>query len=168
MIHIFPTFSCSSIAEVENHDTALLEALVRRFNLSYEAFGKDIEVGDGPKYGSLIISDAWGTALEPAPVSPSGPHDAPFQLLSGTIKATYNSHRGFEEKEEVIVAPGVPTGNTGQHALIVPSNCTVDNLCAIDTRHYWNLTRHIFRYNHYDAVSNPSMGGIHTVNEGRC
>ena len=42
-----------------------------------------------------------------------------------------------------------------------------DRFCFPDTQFYWNLTQHIFRYNHY-GTSNSSddpTGNIHTVNE---
>ena len=40
----------------------------------------------------------------------------PFTILSGTISATYSSHRRqTATKEEVIVAPGILGGNTGEH-----------------------------------------------------
>ena len=40
---------------------------------------------------------------------------------------------------------------------------------TLDTRYYWNLTRHIFRYNHNHGVFSGGklQGGIHTVNEGK-
>lgn len=42
----------------------------------------------------------------------------------------------------------------------------VDGLDA-DTRFYWKLTRHIFRYGHTDgAVGGTLLPGVHTVNEG--
>lgn len=87
--------------------------LASQYNLSYNAFGKDVTSGAGAKYGSLALTDAWGTALEPAPITPTGLDAAPYKLLSGTIRATYNSHRNFNNTEEVFVAPGIMTGNTG-------------------------------------------------------
>lgn len=36
---------------------------------------------------------------------------------------------------------------------------------GVDTRYYWQLSRHIFRYNHRDSTSAGYMGGVHTVNE---
>ena len=115
----------SSVTDVQVHDTALLEGLARKYNLSYQAFGKDVAVGEGAKYGSLVLSDAWGTALEPAPVSPNGKHDLPYQLLSGTIKATYNSHRNFRNDKQVQVAPGIMTGNTGLPFFFNSCSCVV-------------------------------------------
>jgi len=81
------------------------------------------------------------------PVTPTGADAAPYQLLSGTIKATYNTHRSIADADSVIVAPSIMSGNT-------------------DTRFYWKLSPHIFRYNHQNtpAGKNP-LSGIHSVNE---
>ena len=38
----------------------------------------------------------------------------------------------------------------------------------VDTRFYWNLTEHIYRYNHANNGNSPGLTGppgIHTVNE---
>jgi len=44
-------------------------------------------------------------------------------------------------------------------SLLMEHRCT-------DTRFYWKLSQHIFRYNHHNAGdSTNSLGGIHTVNE---
>ncbi|KAI3619693.1 gly-x carboxypeptidase [Moniliophthora roreri] len=138
----------SSLAEAQQHDTELLKKLAEKFNLTYSAFGVDITEPDAPHKGRLTLSDAFGNALEPAPVTPtSGPNAIPYEILSGTIKATYNAHRKIEG-ENIIIAPGMPTGNT-------------------DTRYYWKLTDHIFRYNHKNSgnETNRLANGVHTVNE---
>ncbi|KAJ3715986.1 carboxypeptidase S [Lentinula raphanica] len=73
----------------------------------------------------------------------------PWEFLSGTIKATYEAHRELkgEENQSVVVSPGMSTGNT-------------------DTKYYWNLTRHIFRYNHKNGAYGGDIAtGVHTVNE---
>ncbi|KAF9530344.1 carboxypeptidase S [Crepidotus variabilis] len=144
----------SSLKEVQERDAALLRKLARKFNLAYEAFGNTITKASASTSGSLVISDWQGTALDVAPVTPYGKDAAPYQLLAGTIKATYNAHRGISEGEgkSIIVAPGIMSGNT-------------------DTRFYWNLSQHIFRYNHGNggngSIENEKagLGGIHTVNE---
>lgn len=43
---------------------------------------------------------------------------------------------------------------------------TLTDACSIDadTKHYWNLTKHIFRYSHLN--SKDAYNGAHTVNEG--
>ncbi|KAK0742113.1 hypothetical protein B0T21DRAFT_399932 [Apiosordaria backusii] len=78
--------------------------------------------------------------LEPAPITPAdGSTNSPFKTLAGTVRAVYGKN--------VIVTPGIMTGNT-------------------DTRFYWDLTRHIFRFAPgYDADDNVGFGNIHTVNE---
>ncbi|KAF9485495.1 carboxypeptidase S [Pholiota conissans] len=137
----------SSLDEVKAHDTALLKHLGDKFNLTYSAFGTRISEEGAPSSGTLTLSDAFSGGLEPAPVTPTGRDAAPYQLLSGTIKATYNAHRSLKEADSVIVAPSMMSGNT-------------------DTRFYWNLSSHIFRYNHQNAGSSENpLGGIHTVNE---
>ncbi|KAG5636676.1 hypothetical protein H0H81_007206 [Sphagnurus paluster] len=141
----------SSTDEVMAHDAKLLEKLAQKFNLTYSAFGtKYSQEADGaPSSGSLTLSDGYGTALAPAPVTPMvGKDAAPYQLLAASIKATYNSHRGLNETNEIIIvkADFPPLG--------------------LDTRYYWDLTRHIFRYNHSNAGKKTNrMAGIHTVNE---
>lgn len=137
----------SSIATTKVRDIELLESLANNFNLSYTAFGNHISNEDGPSYGTLTLSTAFGDGLEPAPVTPSGEDAAPFQLLSGTIKAAYNSHRNISGSGAIIVSPGIMSGNT-------------------DTRFYWKLTDHIFRYGHLGGAGGGSLpSGVHTVNE---
>ncbi|KAH9975658.1 carboxypeptidase S [Russula compacta] len=137
----------SSVAAVKQRDTDVLKLLAEEFNLTYTAFGSEISIGDGTTAGKLTLTDAWGTALEPAPVMPTGEDSAPWQLLSGTVKATYNAHRSLEGANNIYVSPGIMSGNT-------------------DTRYYWNLTRHIVRYNHQNGGNGRTLpNGIHTVNE---
>ncbi|RPD64399.1 carboxypeptidase S [Lentinus tigrinus ALCF2SS1-7] len=135
----------SSVDAVKEHDTALLKSLAQEFNLSYAAFGSQVTGEDAPAYGTLTLTDAWGTALEPAPISPI---DAPeYALLSGTIKATYNAHRSLKKDDSIVVAPGIMSGNT-------------------DTRYYWALTPHIYRYNHHNSGNGTALSnGVHTINE---
>ncbi|KAG1814515.1 hypothetical protein EV424DRAFT_1629754 [Suillus variegatus] len=137
----------SSIAATKMRDIELLKSLANDFNLSYTAFGSYVSNEDAPSYGTLTLSTAFGDGLEPAPVTPSGEDAAPFRLLSGTIKAAYNSHRNISGSDAIIVSPGIMSGNT-------------------DTRFYWKLTDHIFRYGHLEAAGGGSLpSGVHTVNE---
>ena len=114
-------FASSSVTAVQERDASLLKHLAKEFNLTYTAFGSAISIEDGPSVGTLALTDAWGTALGPAPITPSGEdsESAPWQLLSGTIKATYNSHRGLEGEDTIIVSPGTMTGNTGGCSCLV-------------------------------------------------
>ncbi|KAI3321800.1 peptidase family M20/M25/M40 [Xylariaceae sp. AK1471] len=78
--------------------------------------------------------------LEPAPVTPTAVDGVtPYAVLSGTTRALYG--------ESVLMAPALMTGNT-------------------DTRYYWDLTKHIFRYGPgYDPEQGFGLDAIHTVNE---
>ncbi|KAI5832984.1 carboxypeptidase S [Schizophyllum commune Tattone D] len=138
----------SSVAETQAHDTATVKALAEQFNLTFEAFGNLISDPDAPSSsGKLILEAAFGHSLNPAPRTPLYGEDAgPYRFLHGTIKATYNTHHELEEgNDNIIVAPGMSSGNT-------------------DTKYYWDLTPHIFRYNH-KATPTKLVNGVHTVNE---
>ncbi|KAG6886230.1 hypothetical protein C0993_010792 [Termitomyces sp. T159_Od127] len=104
----------SSVGEIKAHDTELLSRLAKDFNLTYTAFGKEFFVEGEPSAGKLTLSDAYGTALEPAPVTSTSPDAVPWYILSGTIKGTYDSHRSLTSANEIIVSPGMPSGNTGE------------------------------------------------------
>jgi len=103
----------SSVAAVQQRDTHIPKHLAEEFNLTYTAFGSAISTQDGPAAGTLVLSEAWGTDLEPAPVTPSVEYSAPWQLFSGTIKATYNAHRDLDGPNNIFVSPGIMSGNTG-------------------------------------------------------
>jgi Gly-Xaa carboxypeptidase len=62
----------------------------------------------------------------------------PYAVLSGTTRALYG--------DAIVMAPGIMTGNT-------------------DTRYYWALSRHIFRYVPGWDPESEGMGRIHTVDE---
>ena len=77
--------------------------------------------------------------LEPAPVTPTSVNGTtPYSVLSGTTRALYGT--------DLLMAPGLMTGNT-------------------DTRYYWDLTRHIFRFNPGWDPKQEGLGNIHTVDE---
>jgi Gly-Xaa carboxypeptidase len=163
-----PYLANSSVAVVQERDTNLLEHLAKEFNLTFTAFGSAISTGDGPTAGTLTLTDEWGTALEPAPITPTSEDSAPWQLLSGTIKAAFNAHRGLDGDDNILVSPGIMTGNTGRccclAVLVSYSDVDVYVLPRTDTKYYWKLTRHIVRYNHqYGSAFPPN--NIHTVNE---
>ncbi len=99
--------------ETKARDTGILNSLAQNFNLSFTAFGENITRGDTPSQGSLTLSEPLQAGLEPAPLTPTGEGAAPYQLLSGTIKATYNSHRGLGGVDSIVIMPGMMTGNTG-------------------------------------------------------
>ncbi|KAK5172222.1 uncharacterized protein LTR77_003860 [Saxophila tyrrhenica] len=96
---------------------------------------------DGTQEAAQSIS-LWDspTTLRPAPITPTDiDRTTPYSILAGTTRAVYG--------EDIIVSPGSTTGNT-------------------DTRFYWPLTKHIFRFGPgYDPSVGPGLGKIHTVDE---
>jgi Gly-Xaa carboxypeptidase len=102
----------SSVDAVKARHTTLFKELASKFNLSYTAFGVALTDDDVPRSGSLVLAEAFHPALDPAPVTPI--NGAPYKLLSGTIKATYNAHRSLQGNQNVVVAPGIMTSGTGE------------------------------------------------------
>ncbi|KAF7375296.1 Carboxypeptidase S [Mycena sanguinolenta] len=140
----------SSVAAVREHNAATLRRIAEQFNLSFTAFGVEVSEPGVPASGTLTLQDMYD-ALEPAPVTPTtGDSSAPYQLLSGSIKAAYETRRAANgDNSTVVVAPSIMTGNT-------------------DTQFYWNLTTNIFRYGHSNSAGlgpDQILDGIHTVNE---
>ncbi|KAI9064102.1 carboxypeptidase S [Trametes sanguinea] len=143
----------SSVAAVETRLGALLQPIAARFNLTMEAFGRTLlpqsseAADDVPSKGHVSLAVAFGYALDPSPVTPTGPHD-PYQILAGTIRgAIADSPRARAEGRNVVgvvVVPQIEHGNT-------------------DTSRYWNLTRNIVRYSH--VREGDRYNGFHTVNE---
>ncbi|RYP46410.1 hypothetical protein DL768_007377 [Monosporascus sp. mg162] len=86
-----------------------------------------------------ITLKAGPLTLEPAPVTPTSVEGVtPYSVLSGTTRALYGT--------DLLMAPGLITGNT-------------------DTRYYWDLARHIFRFNPGWDPEQEGIGNIHTVDE---
>lgn len=107
-----------------------------------EKYNLTLHAFDGTEEAPLSISlAAADTTLRPAPVTPTDGANAhsPFAVLAGTTRAVYG--------EDIIVSPGMTTGNT-------------------DTRYYWDMTKHIFRFGPgYDPEMPGGLGNIHTVDE---
>lgn len=131
-----------------DHLTELFKPFAGAHGLDFVSFGRNISAQacnlpdydgtspstSGPRsaLGTLEISEAWNSALEPAPVTPTD--SAAYKLLSGTILATHESAPGISpkrelgqslhdnsphgshdgrKKERMIVAPALIGGNTG-------------------------------------------------------
>ncbi len=99
----------SSVAAVRQRDTYVLKDLAKELNFTYTAFGPAVFPEDDISAGALTLTDAWGNTLEPVPVTPAGEdsESARWQLLSGTIKATFNSHRSLDGATNIFVIPGI-------------------------------------------------------------
>jgi len=106
-----------------------------------EKYNLTLHAFDGTKEAASSISlYPSDTTLPVAPVTPTNV-DAitPYAIVAGTTRAIYGEH--------IVVSPGMMTGNT-------------------DTRYYWPLTEHIFRYGPgFDPEWDVGLGKIHTVDE---
>ena len=106
----------SSVAALKEHASAVLGPVATSLNMTLSAFadpdGASADV-TGPATGHVRLSDAWGTALEPAPVSPTDSEQ--WRILAGTIRAAWAPTGGGPSVEEpdVVVVPSLLGGNTG-------------------------------------------------------
>ncbi|RMZ73809.1 peptidase family M20 M25 M40 [Pyrenophora seminiperda CCB06] len=132
----------SSSDAVKKHISALAAQVARKHNLTLHPF-------DGSESPASITLSHGPTMLEPAPVTPTSPFflsssnktsttTTPYAVLSGTTRALYGT--------DLLVSPGIMTGNT-------------------DTRYYWGLSDHIFRYGPGWDKEQLGLGNIHTVDE---
>ncbi|KAF2635404.1 carboxypeptidase S [Massarina eburnea CBS 473.64] len=123
----------SNSKAIFKHITSLAAQSASKYNLTLTPF-------NGTELPSSITLRAHDTLLEPAPVTPTSSSQSvtPFEVLSGTTRALYS--------EDLLVAPGIMTGNT-------------------DTRYYWDLSEHIFRYGPGWDREQDGLGNIHTVDE---
>lgn len=126
----------SSTKEIMSHIASLAAQIASRYNLTLTPF-------NGTESPNSITLSARDTLLEPAPITPTTTNRnakkaSPFSVLSGTTRALYG--------KELLVAPGIMTGNT-------------------DTRYYWGVSEHIFRYGPGWDKQQKGLGNIHTVDE---
>ncbi|SPJ79612.1 related to CPS1 - Gly-X carboxypeptidase YSCS precursor [Fusarium torulosum] len=116
--------------------TKLTGMVAKRHNLTLHAFD-----GSEEQQSSINIR-FMGSVLEPAPVTPiyadDKGKDTPWSVISSTTRALYG--------KKVVMAPGIMPANT-------------------DTKYYWKLSRHIFRYSPGWDPKVLSIEGIHTINE---
>lgn len=102
------------MAATRERDAQLLKSVAREYNLSYTAFDVDMDVDMTPTArGTVTLSTAFESGFETAPITPTDGDAVPYRLLSGSIKAAYNSHRAISGDDHVIVSPGMMSGNTG-------------------------------------------------------
>ncbi|GHJ90046.1 hypothetical protein NliqN6_6448 [Naganishia liquefaciens] len=131
----------SSVAELQDQMIDVLQPLTEAYGLSFNAFGKEVSSVKDAR-GTLTLAEAFNSALEPAPISPSDTDSAAWNLLSGSAKSTWSTRKDADHTD-LIMVPGLAIGNT-------------------DTKRYWNLTRNIYRFGY---LVGKDAGGIHTVNE---
>ncbi|CDO73270.1 hypothetical protein BN946_scf185008.g32 [Trametes cinnabarina] len=112
----------SSVEALESRLAELLRPLASRFNLTMDAFGRTVlpasvspsTATNMTSKGHLSINVAFGYALGPSPVTPSGSKD-PYQVLAGTIRSAIadSPRMAGTNIRGVIVVPQIEHGNTG-------------------------------------------------------
>lgn len=166
----------SSVSELQEHLIQVLHPVARKYDLTLNAFGRVVHTG---QVGEVFISDEYDSALDPSPVTPIG--HGPYSILAGTIKATMESSN-FYNVTQVVVSPSLSLGlhlacSSSHPRLIHTSRQYWWDLIGyfvrlhagltcifLDTRFYWNLTKHIFRFSPFTSAD--YYNGFHTVNEG--
>ncbi|GMM30767.1 Gly-Xaa carboxypeptidase [Martiniozyma asiatica (nom. inval.)] len=101
--------------------------------------GKTESFNEESEIGLLTIEPI--TILEPSFVTPVG--DAKWKIFAGSLRHVYED-LAYPNKDPVLVTPGLGTGNT-------------------DTKLYWNLTDHIYRYR--PGVLPSVTANSHGINE---
>lgn len=118
----------SSVTELREHLTELITLHATRLGLALHAFGKEVqmEMDEGKEktqtLGKIVIEDAFGSALEPAPKTPlEGDGAEPWRLLSSVIRRTWQvpangsgiadgAPASESQKEGILVAPDLMGG----------------------------------------------------------
>jgi len=119
-------------SDVFDRIAQLAKPIAKKYNLTLHAFD---DAEESPR--SIMLKAP--NMLEPAPVTPTDASVlSPWTIISGTTRALYG--------EDLIVAPGIMTGNT-------------------DTKYYWDVSKHIFRYGPGWDGESFGLGNIHTVDE---
>ncbi|KAK6203428.1 uncharacterized protein RJT21DRAFT_119584 [Scheffersomyces amazonensis] len=131
----------TSSDEIHDHFTSRVIEVAKRHGLGVVSFGKKVFAGDG-KSGVFVVSSSQ--SLESAPVSPS--NDTVWKYLAATTRHVFEDAVFTNLTYPIIVAPVVMPANT-------------------DTRHYWNLTRNIYRYSPFFSVDLIKDSHIHSVDE---
>ncbi|RCK62415.1 Carboxypeptidase S [Candida viswanathii] len=130
----------SSVDEVKAHFVTRVVEVAKRHNLSVVAYGD--EVLTDAKDSGLFNVTVNSKPLNAAPVTPT--NDTVWAYLSGVTRHVFEDLVFTNITYPIVTVPSILTGNT-------------------DTRHYWNLTRNIFRFT--PQFSNNFPSGVHSVDE---
>ena len=102
----------SSVGSLQERFTSTILPIAEQFNLTLKAFGKVVFNGSEGK-GEIVLSDAWGNALEPAPRTPTDERTdgdtRPYELLQGTIKAALKASPVYGDKK-IVTSPALAIG----------------------------------------------------------
>ncbi|KDN40015.1 carboxypeptidase S [Tilletiaria anomala UBC 951] len=148
------------VQEIRERTARIVAPVARQMGLNLDAWGQErlsFRLDPTKAKGTIVLSDAFGSGLEPSPATPlNGEEAKPWRLLSGVIRATWDASDADASQstsDGITVVPTLMVGNT-------------------DTSRYWRLTRHIFRFSAGTLKLEPEgtgaktpFGGIHTVDE---
>lgn len=131
----------STTEEVISHFISRVVEVAKRHDLGVEAFNKTYL--EATAKGNFKISVTI-EPLESAPVTPVD--DNVWKHLAGSVRHIYEDFVFKNLTQPVIVTSGIMTGNT-------------------DTRHYWNLTKHIYRFTPIFMKDLMRESNVHSVDE---
>lgn len=135
----------SNSAETLNKDAERIKQICEKYDLGFvmtdSESGDELTIIEPTPNGYFHLRGRY--ILNPAPVTPID--DKHWEVFSGHIRHLYEEVAYPDQEDfKVIVAPGISTGNT-------------------DTKYYWDLTKHIYRFNIGANLHTPS--NAHTVDE---
>lgn len=130
----------SSSKETIDHFLTHLKTISKQFDLGITLNGQVII--PSTKHGLFNVSAI--NPLDPSPISPT--EGETWDVFAGTIKHVFDDIVFKDTNETIKIAPYLMVGNT-------------------DTRHYWELTKNIYRFQAQLAKSEDLTSGIHSVNE---
>lgn len=135
----------TSVAQAKSHLEQLVKDHIAEINAIEAGPNLTFRGWSEPETVNSIKLTALPGALEASPITPfSVDGTTPYSVLQRTTRSVYG------DKNLTFVAPSSLPANT-------------------DSRHYWNLTQHIFRFNPghdmTDATDNMLQSNIHNNNE---
>lgn len=124
-----------------------VECIARKYDLGLTSIfpysnNTEVDLLRATENGVLSI---WPISiLEPSPITPVG--DRKWEIFAGTLRHVYEdlAYPSEYHNKQVVVSPGLGTGNT-------------------DTKLYWNLTDHIYRYR--PGILPSVTANSHGINE---
>lgn len=125
------------------------ELIANKYNLGLNVvfpYGNGTEETFIPPTDVGVMTIKPITILEPSPITPV--NDNHWEVFAGTVRHIYEDlaypGKYANESKQIVVTPGLGTGNT-------------------DTKLYWNLTDHIYRYR--QGVGPSVNSNSHGINE---
>lgn len=131
----------STAEEILDHFVSRVMEVAKRHKLGVEVLGETYL--NASTKGNFKVT-LTHEPLEPAPVTPVD--DEPWKYLAGSIRHIYEDFVFTNLTLPLLVTPGIMTGNT-------------------DTRHYWNLTKNIYRFTPVFMTNLIKESRAHSVDE---